>query len=446
MRAQVSFAKSAPHPVWRSALGVAACLLLALITPAARAQETRTIAIVHAHAFPVATPPVEDATIVIAQGRIVSIIAHGAVPPGADAIDAQGHSVTPGLFGSATQLGLGEVSEAADTNDQVVTTGPLGPAFDVQYAVNRNSTLIAAARADGVTRAMSFPGGAATPPFSGQGALLHLVEQGPILAQSHAAMFAAVGNATLAQAGGSRAAQWVLLRNALAEARRFAAAPTPGPRDQLLDRPDVEALAPVVAGTMPLVIGAERESDIRQAIALAADAHIRVVILGGAEAWRAADALAATHIPVILDPEANLPQTFDSLGARLDNAALLARAGVTIAFSVSGNGIYRSYDAGISEREGAGLAVANGLLWADALRAITLAPAEIWGVANAGKLTPGADADLVIWDGDPLEPASAPLLVMIGGRKVSLTTRQTELRDRYAPARLADPLPPAYRP
>jgi imidazolonepropionase-like amidohydrolase len=259
-------------------------------------------------------------------------------------------------------------------------------------------------------------------------------------------MFVVVGNAGLAQAGGSRAAQWVLLRNALDEARHFAAAHPPGPRDQLLDHPDAEALAPVVAGTMPLVISAERESDIRQAIALATAMHIRVVVLGGAEAWLAADALAAAHIPVILDPEANMPQTFDSLGARLDNAALLARAGVTIAFSVSGNGIYRSYDTGISEREGAGLAVANGLLWADALRAITLAPAEIWGVANAGKLAPGADADLVIWDGDPLEPASAPVLVMIGGEKIALTTRQTELRDRYAPASRSDPLPPAYRP
>jgi imidazolonepropionase-like amidohydrolase len=430
-----------------AALPLAATLSLALNAPLAHAQQMRTIAIaiVHAHAFPVVTPPVDDATIIIAQGRIVSIVAHGPVPAGADSIDAQDHSVTPGLFGSATQLGLGEVSEAADTNDQVVTTGPLGPAFDTQYALNRNSALIAAARADGVTRAMSYPGGAATVPFAGQGALLHLVTQGPILAQPHAAMFVVVGNAGLAQAGGSRAAQWVLLRNDLTEARHFTATQT-GPRDQLLDRPDVEALVPVIAGTMPLVISAERESDIRQAIALASDMHIRVVILGGAEAWRAAEALAAAHIPVILDPEANMPQTFDSLGARLDNAALLARAGVTIAFSVSGNGIYRSYDTGISEREGAGLAVANGLLWSDALRAITLAPAEIWGVPNAGKLAPGADADLVIWDGDPLEPASAPVMVMIGGEKISLTTRQTELRDRYAPASRSDPLPPAYRP
>jgi imidazolonepropionase-like amidohydrolase len=237
-----------------------------------------------------------------------------------------------------------------------------------------------------------------------------------------------------------------LVRNALAEAREFAANHGNAPRDQLLDRPDAEALAPVLAGTMPLVIAADRESDIRQAVDLAKDTHVRVVILGGAEAWRAAEALAAAHVPVILDPEVDLPQTFDSLGARYDNAALLARAGVTIAFAVSGNGIYRSYNPGSSEREGAGLAVANGLPRDEALRAITLAPAQIWGLPHTGQLTPGADADLVIWDGDPLEPASNPVLVMVAGRPVSLATRQTRLRDRYAPARFADPMPPAYRP
>ena len=145
-----------------------------------------------------------------------------------------------------------------------------------------------------------------------------------------------------------------------------------------------------------------------------------------------------------LDPQADLPQTFDAIGARLDNAALLARAGVTIAFSVSGNGIYLSYDAGIDMREGAGIAVANGLPYADALSAITKGPAAIWGIDHGGTLAPGADADLVIWDGDPLEPASAPLAVFIDGVEASLATRQTALRDRYAPGR-QDAMPPAYR-
>ena len=278
------------------------------------------------------------------------------------------------------------------------------------------------------------------------GAILHLIPDGDILETPRAAMFVAIGNTTQTNAGGSRAAQWVLLRNALEEARLFVSAPrSGGPRDQLLGRPDIEALSNVITGTMKLAIQADRESDIRQAIRLAADENVRVVILGGAEAWRAANELAAAGIPVILDPEADLPQTFDALGARLDNAALLAKAGVTIAFSVSGNGLYLSYDAGIDMREGAGIAVANGLPYAESLKAMTASPARIWGLPNVGTLTPGADADVVIWDGDPLEPASAPIAVFVKGVEAPLSTRQTALRDRYAPARTNDPLPPAYR-
>ena len=415
--------------------------LLAIALPTAAAAQS--VAIVHARAFPVASAPVDDATVLVSGGRVRSVIAHGAVPAGMRVIDAGGHVVTPGLIGAATQLGLAEVLSAADTVDHSVAGGPLGPAFDVHYAINGNSALLPVARADGLTRAMTYPGTAATAPFAGLGAILRLVPDGDVVERPRAAMFAAVGSATLARAGGSRAAQWGLLRDALAEARRFAAAPrTAGPRDQLLDRPDIEALAPVLAGAIPLAVRANRESDIRQAIALARDEQVRVVILGGAEAWRAATDLARASVAVILDPEDDLPQTF---GARLDNAALLAGAGVVIAFSVSGNGIYLSYDAGIDLREGAGIAVANGLPYADALRAITQGPARIWGIADAGTLAPGADADIVIWDGDPLEPASAPLAVLVKGGETSLATRQTALRDRYAPARTRDLLPPAFR-
>jgi len=407
--------------------------LAVLAVPGAAAAQT--VAIIHARALPVASAPVDDATIIIDRDHIRSVVAHGTVPAGARVIDASGRIVTPGLIGAATQLGLVEV-----------TSGPLGPAFDVQYAINANSALLPVARADGVTRAMTYPGGAATAPFSGMGAVLRLVPEGDILETPRAAMFVAIGNTSQAGAGGSRAAQWVLLRNALEEARRFAAAPRAvGPRDQLLSRPDVEALGGVIAGRMPLAIQADRESDIRQAIRLAADEKVRVVILGGAEAWHAASDLAAASIPVILDPETDLPQTFDALGARLDNAALLAKAGVTIAFSVSGNGLYLSYDAGIDMREGAGIAVANGLPYADGLKAMTAGPARIWGLANAGTLAPGADADIVIWDGDPLEPASAPVTVFVKGVEAPLGTRQTALRDRYAPGRANDPLPPPYR-
>ena len=112
---------------------------------------------------------------------------------------------------------------------------------------------------------------------------------------------------------------------------------------------------------------------------------------------------------------------------------------------VSGQGIYLSYDVGPALREGAGIAVANGLSYAEGLRAITSGPATIWSAGSAPGLRPGTAADIVIWDGDPLEPSSAPEHVFIEGREVSRTTRQTLLRDRYHPARMNDPLPPGYR-
>jgi imidazolonepropionase-like amidohydrolase len=423
--------------------GVAAGLGALVLAAAAAAD---TFAIVNARAFAGdGEAPLPHATIVVRDGRIVALAAGLAPPAGATVVDAADRLVTAGLMNGATQLAIVEVDAVPDTNDQSVASGPLGAAFDVSYAVNANATALPLARADGLTRAAVLPTGSAGAPFTGQGALLHLVPDGDILERPRALLAAQVGGMSAARAGGSRAAQWGLLRNALDEARAYGRGSRPGgPRDQLLNHLDAEALQPVLAGRVPLAIGASRESDIREALRLAADYRLRVVIVGGAEAWRLAPALARQRVPVILDPFADYPATFDELAARLDNAALLEHAGVTIAFTLPA--IQRSHNAGAALREAAGLAVANGLPWAAALRALTLNPARIWGLdGRYGRLAPGQDADLVIWDGDPLEPASAPVEVRVAGRLVSTDTRQQRLRERYAPSRQSEPWPPAYR-
>ncbi len=198
-------------------------------------------------------------------------------------------------------------------------------------------------------------------------------------------------------------------------------------------------------GSVPLVIDANRESDIRQAIALARDERIRVIVKGGIEAWRAADELAAAQIPVVLDPTINLPLYFDELGARADNAALLQRAGVLVAFRVNLS-VHASYNAGYGLREVAGLAVANGMDHGAALAAVTVNPAWIWGVANrCGALAAGLDADVVVWDGDPFEPLSNVVTVFLRGQEVTADTRQRALRERHRPRASPEPLPPAYR-
>ncbi len=420
----------------KKALVLATLAALLACAPA----HAETIAIVHAKAYTLtAAEPIDDATIVMREGRIESVVAHATAPADARVVDATGRIVTPGLFNSATGLGLVEVSSTDDTVDQAVKTSPLGAAFDVQYALNGNGEPVRQARAEGVARAIALPTGSGGAPFLGQGALIHLLPGVSILERPGAVMVVGIGGSASSGVGGSRSAAWQILRNALDEARAFkpAAGREATPRDQLLNHLDAEALQPVLSRQVPLLIQAERESDIRQAIRLMEDENVRVILCGGAEAWRAAGALAAHHIPVILDPFADLPDSFDQLGARLDNAALLQRAGVLIAFALTDtfSSVYKTYNAGSVLREAAGLAVANGLPWIEALKALTLNPASIWGAAgHFGALAAGEDADLVIWEGDPLDVSGWPAAVFLAGQPVSLNTRQTALRDRYRPA------------
>jgi imidazolonepropionase-like amidohydrolase len=412
------------------------------------AQAQAAMAIVHAKLYTMESgQPIEDATIVVRDGTVQSVGASLAPPADARVVDAGGHIVTPGLMSAGTQLGLLEISSVPDTRDHALASGPLGAAFDTQYALNANSTLLAHARGDGLTRALSFPDGSPVAPFLGQAALLRLgSDPADLLERARVAMFVKVGGGAAASAGGSRSASWILLRNALEEARRYKAPASgvAGPRDQVLGRLDAEALGPVVAGRTPLAILADRESDIRQALRLHDETRLPVIVYGGAEAWRVADELAARRIPVVLDPTLNLPGTFDALGARLDNAALLHAAGVRIAISVSA--FQRTYNAGSGARLGAGLAVANGLPWIEGLRALTTAPAAIYGMSDHyGSVRPGLDADLVVWDGDPLEPASSPLRVWVRGVEVEPDDpRQRELARRYSPLQRSE-WPPAYR-
>lgn len=383
-----------------------------------------------------ADAPVRNATIVISGGRIVSIQSAQPPPPSAHVFEAAGRVVTAPLDAAATQIGLVEVAGASDTDDRAVHGGPLGAAFDVSLGVDANGLTVQQARAAGVVRALVFPDPAGNGIFAGQAARLNLAGRTDIVERTRVALFVTAGGAAAHVAGGSRAAIWGQLRNALTEARSVGASPSSfRPRDQLLNHADIEALVPVLEKRVSLAVVAEREADIRQALAIGKDFGISIVIVGGAEAWRAAGSLASRRVPVILDPLDELPVSYDTLGARRDNAKILAEAGVTIGFMVSAQGIYLSYNVGPALREGAGIAVANGLPYAQALRAITQNAARIWSdPVPAGTLAPGAAADLVVWDGDPLEPASAPVAVFLNGSEISLRTRQTLLRDRYRPA------------
>ena len=430
--------------------------LIALLVAAPAAAQT--LAVTHAEAWTMeSAEPVRDATILIEDGRIVSVTQGGVVPDGARVIDAAGKPVTPGLVNGATQIGLVEVSSADDTRDQA-SMDDRNAGFDLSRALNGNSTLVSLARADGVTRALIYPSPSKFAPFSGEPALARLREGADILDTPDVAVYAVIGGGAWERLG-SRASQWGALRKALSDARRPPAAGKedgkkdkrerrPPPEQPEMGGPDErrgppgrggrrggrhpgeELLREVLRGDVPLAIQTNRESDIRQAAMLATEFGIRVVIVGGAEAWRAADLLAAAKIPVVLDPQANLPASFDQLGARQDNAALLAKAGVTVAIGQAGGPIHMTYNAGMALREGAGIAVANGLPYLEALRAVTVNPLAIWG-RGGGTLAPGSEADLVIWDGDPVEPSTNAVRVIVEGREVSNRSRQDLLAERY---------------
>ena len=245
-------------------------------------------------------------------------------------------------------------------------------------------------------------------------------------------------------AGGSRAAALMTLRTALEDARDYGrnreAYNQRNRRDYSLSQSDLEALQRVLEGEIPLLVRVQRATDIRTVIQLAGEYDIRAIVMGAAEAWLLADELAAAEIPVILDSMANLPQDFDRLNARLDSASLLSAAGVRVV--LGGAGANQNHNAR-NITQAAGIAVANGLDWQAALRAVTLTPAELYGVADVlGSIEQGKRADLVIWDSDPLELTSYPAQVLIGGTEVPMESRQTLLRDRYLDLTAT---PPAFR-
>ena len=181
----------------------------------------------------------------------------------------------------------------------------------------------------------------------------------------------------------------------------------------------------MLAGDLPVLVIANRRSDIASALRIAREFGLRIVIWGGAEAWQAAPELAAAKVPVVLEPLTDVPR-FDALNARLDNATLLRQAGVTVVAAQRDAAFFRDL------RTAAGNEVRNGLSWDDALRSVTLAPATALGIdGRTGSLETGKIANLVVWSGDPFEFSTRPEHVFIRGKEVPLTNRQTELLQRY---------------
>lgn len=392
----------------------------------------------------------ENATIVIENGRIAEVGTGIRVPAGAEVIDASGKIITPGLFSAMGQIGLSEVGAVTGTNDAVQRGDDFSAGFDVADAYNRRSVVIPISRIDGITRALIAPRagrpdeqGNSSRVLSGLASVVQLGDSGDYLTRHGVAVVVNLGETGSAVAAGSRAAAIQELRAALTDAldyRRNKAAYERGDwREYSVSTADLVALVSVVEGDRSMIFAANRASDIEIVIKLASEFGLSAIIIGGAEAWMLAHELAAANVSVIIDGTANLPGNFDRINARLETGGILAAAGVRVAF---GAGAQTHQARNITQS--AGNAVANGMDWDAALEAITLAPAEMYGVdGEVGSIEPGKSADLIIWGADPLELTSYPEQVFIQGESVPMESRQTLLRDRYL--QTDTDKPPAFR-
>ncbi len=405
----------------------------------ASVASAQTVAITGARVHPVSGPVIENGTVIFENGRITQVSAGLPCPAGAQCIEARGRWVTPGIFNALSTLGVNEVGQVQETQDSRAA-GDRGVAasFEAWLGINASSPHLQVTRNDGVIIAGVMPGGNFV---SGQAAVVDLSNGGlsDMLLRAPAAMVADMASKgeNRGQARGevigrmdallSDARNYRPVRN---EVERNSTRPATAPAREL------QALGIVLSRRIPLIFEADRASDIDAAITMARKHNIQLIISGGAEAWQVAERLARENVPVIVGSLNNSPQSFNTLGARQDNAALLRRAGARVIMTGGGE----AFNARNVKYE-AGVAVSFGMPWEDALRAITLEPARAFGVDDrVGSLERGKDATLVVWNGDPMELSTRPTHVFVRGRNVLQPSRQDELMRRYLT------LPPNYRP
>ena len=410
-------------------------MALATAVAAAIPIGAQTVAITGGKVYPVSGPPIEGGTVVIVNGRITAVGSGIAIPADAQRIDATGKIVTPGFVNSATELGVQEVGYGAGPNDESAKgKDNIAAAFTVWDGLNPNSVMFAPARKEGITSFVVLPNGGLV---SGQAALLDVVPgtTSDMMIKSPVAMVAEVGDPQSAGVN-SRGELIVKLRELLEDTRFFQTHRDAFDRAQTrtfsASRLDLQAMIPVIEGKLPLLIYVDRVADIDVALRLAREFNLKLMIGSGAEAWMMADRLAAAHIPVLTGAMNNIPGGFASLGQRQENAGLLRKAGVSVALvGNAGGGDEEAFNVRNLKQE-AGNAVAYGMTWDDALRAVTLAPAEIFGVSDrVGSLQPGREGNVVVWSGDPFEFTTRVEHVFVRGREYHDKTRQDMLMERY---------------
>jgi len=423
----------------------AVSILLLAWTAAAAAQDKataspRTFSIVGATIHPVSGPDVAGGTIVVRDGKIASISPGTAPEPGAPVVDGKGKHVYPSLFPPMTVLGLEEIDAVRATLDKQ-ELGGINPAARADVAINYDSELLPVARSGGVLVAGVTPIGGI---IAGTAVATKLDgwtrEDATLKAPAAITIYwpdlrinrSPDASRTVKKQEKTRDEALERLKEAFRDARAYgkarAAEKTAGVPRHDFD-PRLDALLPAIDGAIPVVVHAQRLAQIRDAIKWASEEKLRVVIWGGADAWRMADELAKAGVPVILESPLVLPvREDDPYDAQFADAGVLDRAGVRVAFNDGGDDAsnVRNFP------QLAAMAVAYGYPREKALASLTLEPARILGVdGRIGSLEPGKDATLILTDGDILDLRTRVVGAYIDGRALDLSDRQKRLYERY---------------
>ena len=419
------------------------CLALFLTLAALRAAGPETILLRGATVHPVSGPDIADGSVLMRDGKIAEVGAHIAVPRGARVIELKGLHVYPGMIDSATEIGLTEIEAVREMSD-ISDIGLFKPQLRAVTAVNPASEHIPVTRANGITTVITSPGGGI---IAGQSVLMHLNgwTMNDMAVRAPAAMrlefpyirtpsrFFAMEmpgrGSSYAEAKKTYEEHLRQLNDFMESARRYRQAKAAGGPDFETDL-KLEAMIPVLDGKLPLLIRADKEKTIKEAIAFADRQKVRMILERGEEAWKVAGELKAHNIPVILPPTLRLPEEEDDpYDKPFTIPGELWKAGVKIAFASFGPG---AEDNPRNLPYEAAAAVGFGLPYEEALKAVTLYPAEIWGVGDEiGSIEKGKWADLIVTDGDPLETRTQIKQMFIKGAPVDLENKHHRLYEEY---------------
>jgi len=346
-------------------------------------------------------------------------------------IDASDKIVTPGFIATDTQIGIVEIGALSVTRDDSSNMYEIG--FSIFNAFNPNSTLIPWNRSNGITSALTLPDNTSSP-IGGLGSFFVLDGNLDITASPDVVMIGEFGGSS----NKSRAEQFSIIEDLLILASSITKSDINSDLvlSELIDEwsiadamslhpRDLRALYKLVNDDLPLIIRSNRASDLLKLIELKEKFDLNIIIMGAKEAGVVATKLAEYDIPLIIDPMNNIPESFDELASNIRMAGRLEKNGIKMMFTVS-----RSHNHHLI-RQGAGVAVANGLSYGAAIKSLTSTPAEVFGIKDRGVIESGKIADLIIWEADPLEPSSMPEYIFINGENIDLTTRSSRLRDRY---------------